>query len=75
MLKVKIYFFLILLFSNYSFSQIIDTTQIKVLDLNEVIVNSSKIPSRLSDIPLSVNVLDTALNVNILQQNSLKEYK
>ena len=74
MLKVKIYFFLILLFSNYSFSQIIDTTQIKVLDLNEVIVNSSKIPSRLSDIPLSVNVLDTALNVNILQQNSLKEY-
>ena len=72
MLKVKIYFFLILLFSNYSFSQIIDTTQIKVLDLNEVIVNSSKIPSRLSDIPLSVNVLDTALNVNILQQNSLK---
>jgi len=73
-LKVKIYFFLILLFSNYSFSQIIDTTQIKVLDLNEVIVNSSKIPSRLSDIPLSVNVLDTALNVNILQQNSLKEY-
>ena len=74
MLKVKIYFFLILLFSNYSFSQIIDTTQIKVLYLNEVIVNSSKIPSRLSDIPLSVNVLDTALNVNILQQNSLKEY-
>ena len=74
MLKVKIYFFLILLFSNYSFSQIIDTTQIKVLDLNEVIVNSSKIPSRLSEIPLSVNVLDTALNVNILQQNSLKEY-
>ena len=74
MLKVKIYFFLILLFSNYSFSQIIDTTQIKVLDLNEVIVNSPKIPSRLSDIPLSVNVLDTALNVNILQQNSLKEY-
>ena len=74
MLKVKIYFFLILLFSNYSFSQIIDTTQIKVLDLDEVIVNSSKIPSRLSDIPLSVNVLDTALNVNILQQNSLKEY-
>lgn len=74
MLKVKIYFFLILLFSNYSFSQIIDTTQIKVLDLNEVIVNSSKIPSRLSDIPLSINVLDTALNVNILQQNSLKEY-
>lgn len=74
MLKVKIYFFLILLFSNYSFSQIIDTTQIKVLDLNEVIVNSSKIPSRLSDIPLSVDVLDTALNVNILQQNSLKEY-
>ena len=74
MLKVKINFFLILLFSNYSFSQIIDTTQIKVLDLNEVIVNSSKIPSRLSDIPLSINVLDTALNVNILQQNSLKEY-
>ena len=74
MLKVKIYFFLILLFSNYSFSQIIDTTQIKVLDLDEVIVNSSKIPSRLSDIPLSVNVLDTALNINILQQNSLKEY-
>ena len=74
MLKVKIYIFLILLFSNYSFSQIIDTTQIKVLDLNEVIVNSSKIPSRLSEIPLSVNILDTALNVNILQQNSLKEY-
>ena len=74
MLKVKIYFFLIFLFSNYSFSQIIDTTQIKVLDLKEVIVNSSKIPSRLDDIPLSVNVLDTALNVNILQQNSLKEY-
>ena len=74
MLKVKIYFFLIFLFSNYSFSQIIDTTQIKVLYLNEVIVNSSKIPSRLSDIPLSVNVLDTALNINILQQNSLKEY-
>ena len=59
---------------SYSFSQIIDTTQIKVLDLKEVIVNSSKIPSRLADIPLSVNVLDTALNVNILQQNSLKEY-
>ena len=74
MLKVKIYFFLIFLFSNYSFSQIIDTTQIKVLDLKEVIVNSSKIPSRLADIPLSVNVLDTALNINILQQNSLKEY-
>ena len=74
MIKVKIYFFLIFLFSNYSFSQIIDTTQIKVLDLKEVIVNSSKIPSRLADIPLSVNVLDTALNVNILQQNSLKEY-
>ena len=74
MLKVKIYFFLILLFSNYSFSQIIDTTQIKVLDLKEVIVNSSKIPSRLADIPLSVNVLDTALNVYFLQQNSLKEY-
>ena len=74
MLKLKIYFFLIFLFSNYSFSQIIDTTQIKVLDLKEVIVNSSKIPSRLADIPLSVNVLDTALNVNILQQNSLKEY-
>ena len=74
MLKVKIYFFLIFLFSNYSFSQIIDTTQIKVLDLKEVIVNSSKIPSRLADIPLSVNVLDTALNVYILQQNSLKEY-
>ena len=74
MLKVNIYIFLILLFSNYSFSQIIDTTQIKVLDLNEVIVNSSKIPSRLSEIPLSVNILDTALNVNILQQNSLKEY-
>ena len=74
MLKFKIYFFLIFLFSNYSFSQIIDTTQIKVLDLKEVIVNSSKIPSRLADIPLSVNVLDTALNVNILQQNSLKEY-
>jgi len=73
-IKVKIYFFLIFLFSNYSFSQIIDTTQIKVLDLKEVIVNSSKIPSRLADIPLSVNVLDTALNVNILQQNSLKEY-
>jgi iron complex outermembrane receptor protein len=73
-LKVKIYFFLIFLFSNYSFSQIIDTTQIKVLDLKEVIVNSSKIPSRLADIPLSVNVLDTALNVYILQQNSLKEY-
>ena len=74
MLKVKIYFFLIFLFSNYSFSQIIDTTQIKVLDLKEVIVNSSKIPSRLADIPLSVNVLDTALNVYFLQQNSLKEY-
>lgn len=74
MLKAKIYFFLIFLFSNYSFSQIIDTIQIKVLDLKEVIVNSSKIPSRLADIPLSVNVLDTALNVNILQQNSLKEY-
>jgi len=73
-LKAKIYFFLIFLFSNYSFSQIIDTIQIKVLDLKEVIVNSSKIPSRLADIPLSVNVLDTALNVNILQQNSLKEY-
>ncbi|MDG2397222.1 MAG: TonB-dependent receptor [Flavobacteriaceae bacterium] len=50
-----------------------DSIELKTLNLKEVILNSTKIDSKKKSMPLSVTIIDS-INLDILQQNSLKEF-